>query len=237
MGLRSAIATPEGKRRYVQRLFGTIAHRYDLITILLSCGRDRRWKRRLLALARIAPHDSVLDLACGTGDLLFPAARVARRAVGLDLTHGMLTLAARKPSRVNAGLVTGDMLNLPFGESRFTVVTVGYGLRNVPDLARALDEIRRVLQPGGRLLSLDFNRPDNRIVRGLYLSYLTVVGSVLGLLLHRDPDTYRYIPESLRGYPGAQGVARLLTQHGFRDVRIEPLLGGLMTIHVAQKPA
>ena len=94
-------------------------------------------------------------------------------------------------------------------------MTTGYGLRNVPDLNRAIDEIARVLRPGGRLLSLDFNRPDNAIVRGAYLSYLTVVGSTLGWVLHRDPDTYRYIPASIRRYPGARGVADRLAARGF----------------------
>lgn len=236
MGLRRAIATPEGKRRYTRRLFSTIARRYDLITVLLSYGRDRGWKRRLMTLAAIAPADIVLDLACGTGDLLGAAAREARFAVGLDLTLPMLREAAARMSPHPTALVAGDMAALPLRASRFTVVTVGYGLRNAADLEPALREIERVLAPGGRLLSLDFNRPANPVVRALYLSYLTVVGSALGLLLHGDPDTYRYIPESIRGYPGAEGLARLLERQGFTDVRIEPLLGGLMTIHVARKP-
>jgi demethylmenaquinone methyltransferase/2-methoxy-6-polyprenyl-1,4-benzoquinol methylase len=92
-----------------------------------------------------------------------------------------------------------------------------------------------VLAPGGRLLSLDFNRPRNRIVRAGYLAYLTVVGSSLGLVLHGDPDTYRYIPESIRNYPGAEGVARLMERHGFNGVRVLPVLGGLMAIHVAAR--
>ena len=235
MGLRTAIATPDGKQRYVRGLFATIADRYDVITVALSYGRDRRWKQHLISLARITPDDEVLDLACGTGDILFAAAGRARRATGLDLTVRMLHLAAAKPSRPRAALVAGDMLALPFGGSRFTVVTVGYGLRNVPDIALAIDEIHRVLAPGGRLLSLDFNRPANPVVRAAYLSYLTVVGSALGLLLHGDPDTYRYIAESIRQYPGAAGVARVLEQHGFTDVRVVPLLGGLMTIHHARR--
>ena len=236
MGLRQAISTAEGKRRYVVRLFSTIAPRYDLITVLLSYGRDRGWKRRLMSLAAVTPADVVLDLACGTGDLLFAAARQARVAVGVDLTLSMLQLAASKRAGSATALVAGDMLALPVGGARVTVVTVGYGLRNVADLDAALDEIDRVLVPGGRLLSLDFNRPANPVIRALYLSYLTIVGSVVGFVLHGDPDTYRYIPESIRGYPGAKGVAGMMAKHGFTNVRVEPLLGGLMTIHVAHKP-
>lgn len=231
MTLRSTISTPEGKRRYVRRLFATIADRYDFITRFLSYGQDSRWKARLMARAAITRDDRVLDLACGTGDLVHAAAARARLAVGLDLTHRMLQLAKARHSR----LITGDMLALPFGASRFDVVTVGYGIRNVPDIDLALTEISRVLVPGGRLLSLDFNKPSNPILRAAYLAYLTAVGSVLGLMLHGDPDTYRYIPESIRLYPGATGVARLMKARGFSDVEVVPLLGGLMAIHVARK--
>jgi len=233
--LRSAIATEQGKQRYVRRLFATIADRYDLITVVLSYGLDRRWKDRLIALAGIGSDDRVLDLACGTGDILFRAGAKARQAVGLDVTFRMLQLA--KAKQPDASLVTGDMLALPFPAGRFSLVTVGYGLRNVPDLAQAINEVARVLAPGGRLLSLDFDRPAQPLLRAAYLTYLTVVGSAVGFVLHRDPDTYRYIPESIRNYPGAEGVARLLEQRGFVDVKVVPLLGGLMAIHVASRSA
>ncbi len=234
MTLRSSIATPEGKRRYVRRLFATIADRYDFITRFLSYGQDRRWKARLIALADLRPGDCVLDLACGTGDLVFAASRHVHHGVGLDVTHRMLELASVKQP-ANVALVTGDMLALPFSDARFTVVTTGYGLRNVPDLKQAIREVQRVLAPGGRLLSLDFNRPQNAMIRTVYLWYLVLVGSALGTVLHGDPDTYRYIPESIRQYPGAQGVARLLEEEGFEAVRVIPVLGGLMAIHTARK--
>ena len=240
--LRRTIATPEGKRRYVRQLFATIADRYDFITGFLSYGQDRRWKQRLIRLAGLQPSDRLLDLACGTGDILFAAAPYVQRPVGLDLTHRMLQLAKRRaadrnPAKAGLHLVTGDMLALPFPDGSFTVVTVGYGLRNVPDLQRSLREIRRVLAPKGRVLSLDFNRPSNALVRSVYLTYLTIVGSALGYLLHRDPNTYRYIPESIRTYPGAEGVARMMEQNGLTDVRTVRVLGGLMAIHVATAPA
>jgi demethylmenaquinone methyltransferase/2-methoxy-6-polyprenyl-1,4-benzoquinol methylase len=182
-------------------------------------------------MADLQPSDRVLDLACGTGDLTFAAAVSARHAVGLDVTFRMVQLAAGKGRE--ASFATGDMLALPFGDRTFDVVTTGYGLRNVPDLHQALAEIARVLVPGGRLLSLDFNRPAHPIVRSVYLAYLTVVGSVLGTVLHGDPDTYRYIPASIRLYPGADGVARMMEQHAFTRVEVVPVLGGLMAIHSA----
>ena len=232
--LGDAFDTPGTRRAYVRRLFATIADRYDLITVLLSYGQDRRWKRRLVDMAGPRPHLHALDLACGTGDIAFALAGRGARAVGLDVTHRMVQLARAKGA--SAAFVTGDMMELPFPAAAFDVVTTGYGLRNVPELAPALSEIYRVLKPGGRFLSLDFNRPANRFVRAVYLTYLTVVGSALGFALHRDPDTYRYIPASIRRYPGAAGVTGLLRSHGFAGARHVPVLGGLMAIHTASKP-
>lgn len=234
MPLRDAFDSPETKRRYVRRLFSTIADRYDLITAVLSYGQDARWKRMLVTRAQVQPGERALDLACGTGDIGFAVADRGARVVGLDITHRMLQLAIAKSRR--ASFVTGDMTSLPFPARAFDLVTTGYGLRNVPDLNAAIDEIARVLRPGGRLLSLDFNRPEPALIRAAYLSYLTVVGAALGWLLHRDPDTYRYIPASIRRYPGAAGVAELLSARGFTNVRVVPLLFGLMTLHIATWP-
>jgi len=258
MSLDDRIASPEGKRAYVRGLFATIADRYDFITVALSYGQDRRWKRRLIRLAEIRAGCRVLDLATGTGDIAFAAAARGARVVGLDITRRMIELARSKGQDGQDGqdrrdgtvlslpahpalpaypahpaFLVGDMLALPFPAASFDIVTTGYGLRNVPDLTLAIDEIRRVLSPGGQLLSLDFNRPTAPIVRSAYLAYLTVVGASLGWILHRDPDTYRYIPASIRRYPGADGVARLFEGRGFARVTVHPVLGGLMTIHHA----
>jgi len=243
MSLGDRIATPDGKRRYVRALFATIADRYDFITVALSYGQDRRWKRRLVDLASPRRGARALDLATGTGDIAFALAARGADVVGLDVTLRMIELANAKRERspeklallTNAPLVSflvGDMLALPFPSASFDIVTTGYGLRNVPDLDGAIDEIGRVLAPGGQFLSLDFNRPENAIVRTAYLAYLTAVGGALGWTLHRDPDTYRYIPASIRQYPGAGAVARRFETRGFH-VRCYAVLGGLMAIHHA----
>ena len=240
--LRDAFESPEQKRRHVRSLFATIADRYDLITVVLSFGRDQAWKRRLIREARVEQGDHLIDLACGTGDIAFEAAQRGAAVTGVDITLRMIELARAKAGRLRVqglcsipAFAVGDMTHLPIADASADVVTTGYGLRNVPRLEEAADEIHRVLRPGGRFASLDFNRPRSALVRWPYLAYLTVVGSVLGLVLHRDPDTYRYIPESVRRYPGARGIADLLAARGFRHVRIVRLLGGFMTIHVAMK--
>ena len=243
MSLDDAFNTPEQKRRYVRRLFATIADRYDLITRVLSYGQDARWKAKLVQMANVKAGDRALDLACGTGDIAFRIARRGAWTVGLDITHRMLQLARLRSTAVATDtthqaapqFLTGDMTNLPFRAATFDLVTTGYGLRNVPDLDAAVDEIARVLKPRGRLVSLDFNRPESAIIRFAYLSYLTMVGATLGLILHGDPDTYRYIPASIRRYPGARGVADRMRARGFTNVRIVPVLFGLMTLHLAER--
>ncbi len=233
-GLRTALSTPENKARYVRGLFSTIAGRYDLITVLLSYGQDRRWKRKLTALADVRPGMSALDLACGTGDIAAALSGAGARTTGLDITLPMLEIAAaRTPGPRGPRWVTGDMMALPFADGRFDVVTTGYGIRNVPGIPGAIAEIRRVLKPGGMFLSLDFNRPPNAVVRTVYLTYLTIVGSALGFVLHRDPDTYRYIPESIRRYPGARVVSGIIRDQGFSSCEYIPVFGGLMAIHRA----
>ena len=251
MSLHDRIATPDGKQRFVRAIFATIADRYDFITVVLSYGQDARWKRRLIDLAAPRPDVRALDLATGTGDLAFALAARGARVAGLDITFRMIELArgklgaargfqprVRSPERAalpQISFLVGDMQALPFPSGSFDLVTTGYGLRNVPALAAAIDEIGRVLAPGGQLLSLDFNRPSNRIVRSAYLAYLTVVGAALGWMRHRDPDTYRSIPASIRQYPGAEAVARMFEARGFTGVRCYPVLGGLMTIHHATR--
>jgi demethylmenaquinone methyltransferase/2-methoxy-6-polyprenyl-1,4-benzoquinol methylase len=220
-------------------LFATIADRYDFITVALSYGQDRGWKRRLVALAQPVSGRRVLDLATGTGDIAYSLASSGAQVVGLDVTARMIELAVGKKDE-HAGscsFLVGDMLDLPFPDRSFHIVTMGYGLRNVSNLAKAVDEIARVLTPGGLALSLDFNRPSNAFVRRAYLLYLTAVGCGLGWLLHGDPDTYGYIPASIRRYPGAEAVRRLMEARGFTDVCYMPVLGGLMAIHRARRSA
>jgi ubiquinone/menaquinone biosynthesis methyltransferase len=231
--LRDAFASPQTRRRHVRELFSTIADRYDLITVLLSFGLDRRWKRRVIRLAHPVHGARALDLACGTGDIAFGLADAGAHVTGLDVTFRMVQLARHKRRPASPAFLQGDMMALPFADGRFDIVTAGYGLRNVPELVPAIDEIRRVLRPGGVFVSLDFNRPADPLMRGIYLAYLTGVGSALGWTLHRDPDTYRYIPESIKRYPGAPMVARMMRERGFSEARWERVLGGLMAIHIA----
>ncbi len=234
--LDQALGSPERKALYVRDLFARIASRYDLITTGLSYGRDRHWKDTLARMACVQPGERALDLACGTGDIAVRLADAGAVVCGLDITAPMLALAAARNEGVPVCWMQGDMLALPVASASQDIVSAGYGLRNVPDLDLALREMRRVLRPGGRVLSLDFTLPPSPVVRTAYLAYLDLVGGLVGRLLHGDPDTYRYIPASLRRYPGAAGVAAAMRSLGFVEVAWWPLLGGLMAINTGRLP-
>ena len=233
--LASAFESQESKRRYVRWLFATIADRYDITTRVLSFGLDRKWKQKLIALAGVQPGWRAIDLACGTGDIAFEVARRGSTVIGLDITMRMLEIARRKAAPGRVSWLAGDMMALPVAAGSCDLVTTGYGLRNVPDLQLTLREIHRILKPGGLACSLDFDRPEAAWLRGVYLTFLTVFGGPLGWILHRRSETYRYIPASIRRYPGSSGVARMMRETGFTEVRHVPVLGGLMAIHLFRK--
>lgn len=242
LDLKDHISSREKKQTYVTRMFEVIAPRYDFITRFLSYGMDRGWKRRLVGLLDLEGSETALDLACGTGDITFAVGRrlEAGTAVGLDITEGMLRIADRKRRETKADNVSfhrGDIMAMPFGDDQFDCVTCGYALRNVPDLEGALGEIKRLLKPGGRFFSLDFGHPSNKYYRWLYFRYLAAVGSALGLALHGDADTYLYISESLKLYPGQRGVRRLMDAQGFVDTGLLEFGGGIMAINYGSKPA
>jgi ubiquinone/menaquinone biosynthesis methyltransferase len=241
LDLKEHIASKEKKQQYVNWLFETIAPRYDFITVFLSCGMDRKWKRKLIELLAPDPSEVALDIACGTGDIAFALAQqlTAGLVIGLDITQNMLNIAESKRRLCRFDKVCfnrADIMRMPFADQTFDCVTAGYALRNIPDIEVALAEILRVLKPGGRFLSLDFGHPPNKLYRQVYLSYLSTVGSLLGLVLHSNPDTYRYIPETLKLYPGQRGVLELMQKVGFVNVGFHEFGGGIMAINYGTKP-
>ena len=222
-------------------MFDGIASRYDLTNDVMSLGMHRRWKRLVLEVADIRPDDVVLDLAAGTGDLALGAAKTwDETSRGLliagDLTVGMMRQGR---TRENAGRVRWlacDAMALPLANGSVDRVVVGYGLRNFPDLDASIEEIRRVLRPGGRLVSLDFGRAEPAWLDRAYLGYLELSSSLVGWLLHRDIESYRYIPESLRAYPAQRGVTELMQRHGFVGCGSIDLWFGTMAVNFGEIP-
>jgi demethylmenaquinone methyltransferase/2-methoxy-6-polyprenyl-1,4-benzoquinol methylase len=231
--------TGEQRAAQVNRLFATIAPRYDFINDLQSLGLHRRWKRRLARLAGVRPGDQALDLCCGTGDIAFALAQCGASVTGLDFSAEMLAVAQqRQPNSevLNPKFIQGDAQKLPFTAQSFDVVTVGYGLRNLADWETGLAEMVRVAKPGARLLVLDFGKPDNALWRALYFGYLRLCVPIFGLLFCGRASAYAYILESLRHYPAQRGVEAKMRALGLIHVRVENILGGAMSINFGVKP-
>lgn len=236
--IQDQIDAPASKRRYVRSLFGRISGRYDLTNDVMSMGRHRAWKRLALGLAEIRPGHVVLDLAAGTGDFAIRTAKSAGdvTVIAADLTWEMMETGRSRPESSAVCWVQCDATYLPFPDRSIDRVLVGYGLRNFPDLNWCLGEVLRCLAPGGRLISLDFGRAEPEWLDRWYLKYLDVSTSVAGWVLHRDVESYRYIPESLRQYPAQRGVTELMQRHGFVRCGHIDLVYGAMAINFGQAP-
>jgi demethylmenaquinone methyltransferase/2-methoxy-6-polyprenyl-1,4-benzoquinol methylase len=226
----------------VDQLFTSIARRYDLINDIQSFGLHRYWKRRVVHLADLHPGDTALDVCCGTGDLAFALGRHGAETIGLDFNSEMLQAAKKRVSESNTHgpgmlprFVQGDALNLPFPENSFDVVTIGYGLRNLASWEAGLREMYRVTKPGGRLLVLEFGKPGNPLLQNLYFAYLKLLVPVLGRVVAGNGAAYAYILESLKEYPGQNGVAAKMAALGLRNVEIVNFCGGTMSIIRASK--
>ena len=218
-------------------LFAVVAPRYDLINDWQSLGLHRRWKRVLVDTASIRAGERALDVCCGTGDLALRLERAGAEVTGVDFSAAMLAVARRraKGRGANARWVEGDAMRLPFPDNMFDVVTVGYGLRNLVDWAQGLAEMWRVTKPEGRLLVLDFGKPDNPLWRGIYFWHLERIVPWFGRIFCRDADTHAYILASLRDYPAQRGVAAKLEALGCRGVKTRNFLGGAMSLSFGRK--
>jgi demethylmenaquinone methyltransferase/2-methoxy-6-polyprenyl-1,4-benzoquinol methylase len=241
--MTSASAPTPGapEKAAVRSMFDRIAPRYDLLNRLLSAGTDVRWRRRAVDFLELAPPLRVLDLCTGTADLLIEALSRHPRSSGLgvDLAQAMLARAARKLSRrgyaARARLLAGDGEQLPVASAVFDAAVVGFGIRNIGDPLRALEEVHRALRPGGRFVVLEFSMPGGLLGR-LYRTYFTALLPRIGRLVSGDGSAYAYLPASVQAFPSPPEFARLMERAGFVSVRHEPLTFGIACLHRGEKP-
>jgi len=224
-GLERGLLPPEG----VRTMFDRIAPVYDAMNRVMTAGLDQRW-RRLTVREVVRPGDRVLDACCGTGDLAVAAARAGGEVTGLDFSRPMLERARRKAAHVK--WIEGDLLALPFPDGSFDAATVGFGVRNVSDLGRALSELRRVLADGGRLGILEITQPRGPLAP-FYRLWFDRVVPLIGRGL-RGGSAYTYLPASVRRFPGPDELAAELGRAGFGGVRYRLLAGGIVALHLGK---
>jgi demethylmenaquinone methyltransferase/2-methoxy-6-polyprenyl-1,4-benzoquinol methylase len=221
----------------VRRMFESVAPRYDLLNHVLSMGIDRSWRRRVVEALELRPEQTVLDLCCGTGDLALALAPQARTSA-CDFTLPMLAKAKLKAAaaKTKIDLAAADALSLPFASGSFDAATVAFGVRNLEDMGAGLREIRRTLKPGGVLAILEFSQPHRWWMRVPYRFYLNVILPRVGSYLSRRKDAYRYLADSIMGFPDPETLVGILTEAGYSAVTYERLSGGIVALHLARKP-
>lgn len=226
---------------WVQRMFGRIAFRYDLLNHLLSFNIDRSWRKLLLwqlAPALGNPQATVLDLCCGTGDVLLECKhQSAARLVGADFSHPMLIEAARKSKRqgFRALLLEADALSLPVNDGSFDAIAISFGFRNLANYRAGLLELHRVLKPGGVLAILEFSHPRHPLMRLAYGFYSRIFLPLVGSLLSGSREAYTYLPESIRRFPKAEQLRQMMTDCGFASTEYHLLTGGIAALHTGTR--
>jgi demethylmenaquinone methyltransferase/2-methoxy-6-polyprenyl-1,4-benzoquinol methylase len=232
---------PSSSSEQIAEMFSGIARRYDLANHILSFYQDRRWRELLVTLAAPQPGERLLDVATGTGDIAitFAQAEPTLLITGLDLSEGMLRVAAQKIQALRFNerieLVKSNALALPFPDRSFDLVTLGFGLRNLPDRERGMTEMSRVLRPEGRLLILEFSVPTLPLWREIYLSYLRKLLPFWGGVLTGSREPYQYLRDSIQAFPQRETIVQMMKTQGLEQISLTQLCGGIATIYLGHK--
>ncbi len=225
----------------VGAMFDRVAPRYEAMNTLMTLGLDAVWRRRAVRAAELEPGMRAVDVACGSGSLTRQLARAVGRSgevVGIDVSSRMLEVGrARRAGRgaIDPVYVEGDALDLPLSDADADAVAIAFGLRNVADYRRCLAEMVRVARPGGRVVVLEISTPTSRFGRFLAATWFGRVVPLLGRVIGSG-DAYRYLPDSVHGYPAPDRVAEMMREVGLGSVRWRRLPPGLVTLHVGRRP-
>jgi demethylmenaquinone methyltransferase/2-methoxy-6-polyprenyl-1,4-benzoquinol methylase len=223
----------------IGRMFDRIAPTYDLLNTIMSLSLDRAWRRAATNLLEIHTGDTVLDVATGTGDIALPAAIGGANVIGIDLSRQMLLRALGKTEeqglRARYSVVQGDALSMPFRDETFNSAMVAFGIRNMNNLEVFLTEIHRVLSSSGRFSILEFSLPESSLFRWIYGAYLTYAVPIIGGLISGDYDAYRYLRDSVTGFPVPKALEDMMKRQGFRVVRSRSVFGGISHLYLIEK--
>ncbi len=217
----------------VAKMFDTVAKRYDLVNDLLSLGQTRIWRKAVLNAINPAHGDFVLDLAAGTGTSSEPIHRRGAVVIPCDFSLGMLKVGKKRLAHLP--FVAGDGLNLPFADDSFDAVTISFGLRNLHQTERGLQELLRVTKPGGKLVICEFSQPTFGPFRKVYLEYLMKALPKIARKTSSNPAAYEYLAESIASWPAQLPLAEIIRKSGWKSVTWRNLTGGIVAVHSATK--
>ncbi|CAM2801946.1 demethylmenaquinone methyltransferase [Paenibacillus sediminis] len=239
--MQNNISKPKEKEQFVHSVFESIAPKYDLMNDILSFRRHKAWRKFTMQRMSMRPGDTAIDLCCGTCDWTVSMAKESGsgKIVGLDFSESMLDVGRKKISEQQLEdqitLVQGNAMSLPFDDNTFDYATIGFGLRNVPDLHQVLREMKRVVKPGGKVVCLELSKPTWQPFKGIYYFYFQKILPMLGKLLAKRYEQYKWLPESLIQFPGREQLAQIFRETGLTDVQAYPLTGGIAALHIGTK--
>jgi len=228
----------DSKKLQVEQMFDQISHRYDFLNHFLSLGIDKLWRKKAVKILRSFNPDTVLDVATGTADFAIAALDSgAKEIVGIDISEGMLNVGREKVKKYNGRirLERGDSEHIQFNDQTFDAIIVAFGVRNFEHLQKGLNEMRRVLKPGGHLIVLEFSKPSAFPVKQLYNFYFKYILPFWGNLLAKHKTAYSYLPESVMAFPEGEQFVAELKKAGYSSAENRPLSFGISSIYIAQK--
>lgn len=228
------------KKEQVATMFNNIAPKYDFLNQLLSLGIHKGWRKKSIALLKEQKPKTILDIATGTGDFAIAAMTLnPEKVVGVDISEGMLKLGVEKVKKAGLDakieLKLGDSEQLPFADNSFDAITVGFGVRNFENLEKGINDIYRVLNPGGSFVVLEFSKPRKFPIKQLYKFYFKYVTPFVGKLFSKDSSAYTYLPESVDAFPDGQDFLNVLKKAGFTSTMAKPVTFGIASIYFAKK--
>lgn len=224
------------KKSKVKRIFDSISDKYDFLNHLLSFGVDYYWRRKAIKLSKLNSNSILLDVACGTGDFAIASKKFGvNKIIGLDFSMNMLLHFNRKVEWSNGRLVQSTAENLPFKNNSFTNIIVAFGVRNFYDINKSFQSFYRVLKNNGKVTILEFSLPSKKFVRKIYLFYFDKILPLIGKLISKDKEAYKYLPESVGEFDKKINLTELLTQAGFSKVEQYFLTLGLVQVVIATK--
>jgi demethylmenaquinone methyltransferase/2-methoxy-6-polyprenyl-1,4-benzoquinol methylase len=229
------------KKQQVASMFDDIAFRYDFLNRFLSAGIDVKWRKKaILQLKELQPN-TILDVATGTADLAIMASSLLKteKITGIDISDGMLNIGRKKIAALNLSgkieLLNGDSETINFADNSFDAVTVAFGVRNFENLLNGLNEIKRVLKPGGKLVILEFSKPKMPGVKELYKVYMKIVAPGFGKLFSKNRNAYKYLDESIKQFPEGKNFTTILDNLGYLNTYCKPLSLGICSIYCGEK--